>query len=61
LTSALDEEQRDALKDIYTFADQRRAVHESKKIEDAGGYRFNDTNVPTTFNFSSSAPPSFSS
>ena len=33
---------------------------ESRKIENAGGYQFNDTNVPSTFNFSSAPPPSFS-
>jgi len=60
LTGALTDQQRTALQEIYTFADQRKAVMESRKIENAGGYQFNDTNVPSTFNFSSAPPPSFS-
>ncbi|XP_039266742.2 importin-7-like [Styela clava] len=57
LVSGLTDDQRKNLQEVFTTADQRQAEAESKKIEKTGGYQFNTTNVPTTFNFSASGPP----
>ncbi|ESO95346.1 hypothetical protein LOTGIDRAFT_214997 [Lottia gigantea] len=51
LTSGLDNEQRKELEDVFKLADQRRAVAESKQIEERGGYSFTTTSVPQSFNF----------
>ncbi|CAM9462061.1 importin-7-like [Lampetra fluviatilis] len=51
LTTGLTDEQRKAILDVLTTANQRQAAAESKKIEKAGGYKFDNLNVPTTFNF----------
>ncbi|CAK8692133.1 unnamed protein product [Clavelina lepadiformis] len=60
LMSGLSEEQRKALQEIYVLADQRQAAAESKKIEKTGGYQFNSTNVPASFNFGASMPTTLS-
>ncbi|XP_078483140.1 importin-7 isoform X1 [Ciona intestinalis] len=60
LMNGLSEEQKKSLTDIYVLADQRRAAAESKKIEKTGGYRFDNTNVPSSFSFSSAPPPTLS-
>jgi len=58
LISGLNEKQVESLKEIYLFADQRKAAQESKKIENAGGYKFEDKKeVPTTFNFAGNSSP----
>nr|XP_054761682.1 importin-7-like [Lytechinus pictus] len=51
LTSQLTPEQQQELQEIVVLADQRAAAAESKKIEQAGGYKFETTTVPTSFNF----------
>jgi len=51
LTGHLTEVQQKALAEVVTFADQRCAAKESKKIEQAGGYQFAQQTVPGGFNF----------
>jgi len=51
LTGHLTEVQQKALGEVVTFADQRCAAKESKKIEQAGGYQFAQQTVPGGFNF----------
>merc|ERR1711971_800400 len=51
LTGHLTEVQNKALAEVVTFADQRCAAKESKKIEQAGGYQFAQQTVPGGFNF----------
>ncbi|KAK4008612.1 importin-7 [Daphnia magna] len=51
LTGALTSDQQKALNDVIVLADQRRAAAESKRIEEAGGYSFNQQTVPDSFNF----------
>jgi len=53
LTGHLTEVQQKALTEVVTFADQRCAAKESKKIEQAGGYQFAQQTVPGGFNFGS--------
>merc|ERR1712096_212571 len=58
LISGLNEKQVESLKEIYLFADQRKAALESKKIENSGGYKFEDKKeVPTSFNFAGNSSP----
>lgn len=52
LTGSLSDDQRKAMLDVATLADQRHAASESKKIQQSGGYNFTtSTNVPQSFNF----------
>lgn len=51
LTNHLTTEQRKALREVITLADQRKALAESKKIAQSGGYAFQTQTVPTSFNF----------
>lgn len=51
LTGGLTGEQQKSLSDVIVLADQRRAAAESKRIEEAGGYNFNQQTVPSCFNF----------
>jgi hypothetical protein len=60
LTHGLAEAQQKSLNDIFVLADQRHAAAESKKIEKTGGYRFDMTTVPTTFNFAKERPQTLS-
>ncbi|KAK3874176.1 hypothetical protein Pcinc_016350 [Petrolisthes cinctipes] len=54
LTSWLGEEQQKAMQEVATLADQRRAAAQSKKIQQSGGYNFQQTAVPSSFNFGGS-------
>ncbi|PIK52316.1 putative importin-7 isoform X2 [Apostichopus japonicus] len=51
LTEHLSLEQQKEVQEVIVMADQRKAVAESKMIEKAGGYNFQTTSVPQTFNF----------
>ncbi|KAK7864998.1 hypothetical protein R5R35_000025 [Gryllus longicercus] len=51
LTGNLTTEQQKALQEVMLLADQRKAAAESKRIEQSGGYVFNQQTVPTSFNF----------
>ncbi|XP_065333420.1 importin-7 [Cloeon dipterum] len=51
LTGSLSIEQQKKVQDVFTFADQRKAAAESKRIEESGGYIFNQQTVPRKFNF----------
>jgi len=51
LTGHLSEVQKKALTEVISFANQRIAARESKKIELQGGYTFGQQNVPGAFNF----------
>ncbi|XP_063236920.1 importin-7 [Bacillus rossius redtenbacheri] len=51
LVGALTPEQQKSLQDVFVLADQRKAAAESKRIEQSGGYVFNQQTVPTSFNF----------
>merc|ERR1712127_770956 len=51
LTGHLSEVQGKARAEVVTFADQRKAATESKKIELQGGYQFAQQTVPGGFNF----------
>ncbi|KAJ9577133.1 hypothetical protein L9F63_006305, partial [Diploptera punctata] len=51
LTANLTTEQQKALQEVMVLADQRKAAAESKRIEQSGGYVFNQQTVPTSFNF----------
>ncbi|XP_034942293.1 importin-7 [Chelonus insularis] len=51
LTNHLTPEQQKALQEVILLADQRKAVLESKRIEQSGGYAFHSQTVPTSFNF----------
>ncbi|VDI02496.1 Hypothetical predicted protein [Mytilus galloprovincialis] len=44
-------EQTKELEDVFKLAEQRHAAAESKRIEDAGGYVFQNQSVPQNFNF----------
>jgi len=54
LTAPLSADQQKEMQEIATLADQRRAVMESKKIQQSGGYNFQQVAVPSTFNFAGS-------
>lgn len=51
LTEHLSPDQQKEVQEVIVVADQRKAVAESKMIEKAGGYQFQTTSVPQTFNF----------
>jgi len=53
LTGGLTPEQTEKVKQLFVTAEQKKAARESRKIELAGGYQFNITEVPNTFVFSS--------
>ncbi|XP_045465095.1 importin-7 [Harmonia axyridis] len=55
LLSCLNDQQKKALMDICVLADQRRALRESRKIEQQGGYVFTQQAVPSTFKFGDSS------
>lgn len=54
LTTGLSGEQQKVMQEVATLADQRRAAAQSKKIQQSGGYNFQQTAVPTSFNFGGS-------
>ncbi|XP_047481954.1 importin-7-like isoform X1 [Penaeus chinensis] len=54
LTGGLNSDQQKAMQEISTLADQRRAAAQSKKIQQSGGYNFQQVSVPTSFNFGGS-------
>lgn len=51
LMTPITPEQTKELEDVFKLAEQRHAAAESKRIEDAGGYVFQNTSVPQNFNF----------
>uniref|UniRef100_A0A7N5KFT8 Importin-8 n=1 Tax=Ailuropoda melanoleuca TaxID=9646 RepID=A0A7N5KFT8_AILME len=52
LTAPLSEDQRRALQEVYTLAEHRRTVAEAKKkIEQQGGFTFENKGVLSAFNF----------
>uniref|UniRef100_A0A8C4PYI6 Importin 7 n=1 Tax=Eptatretus burgeri TaxID=7764 RepID=A0A8C4PYI6_EPTBU len=51
LTAHLSVEQCRQVQELFSFADQRMAAAESKRIEKQGGYQFQAHVVPTSFNF----------
>ncbi|KAM9673166.1 importin-8 isoform 2-T2 [Trichechus inunguis] len=54
LVAPLSEDQRRALQEVYTVAEHRRSVAEAKKkIEQQGGFTFENKGVLTAFNFGS--------
>jgi hypothetical protein len=53
LASGLTQAQVKELEEIFKLAEQRKAVADSKKIEEGGGYMFTNRQVPTSFNFGS--------
>lgn len=53
LTTGLTTEQKKALEEVVTIADQRKAIKDSKVIEKRGGFQFSQQTVPTTFKFDS--------
>ncbi|KAK2154166.1 hypothetical protein LSH36_275g06021 [Paralvinella palmiformis] len=56
LMAQLNESQQKQLQEIFSLAEKRRAAMESKKIEQRGGYVFNQTVVPGSFNFGGVPP-----
>ncbi|XP_070563950.1 importin-7-like [Ptychodera flava] len=56
LTSGITQEQQSEIQEIVKLADQRRALAESKKIQEVGGYQFTQTAVPTAFQFGMPPP-----
>merc|ERR1712098_269800 len=60
LTGALTETQGTALNEVIVLANQRLAAQQSKKIEEQGGYQFNQATVsPGGFNFGAPATSPF--
>ncbi|VDO04808.1 unnamed protein product [Rodentolepis nana] len=57
LISSLTEAQKSEFKEIAQTAINCMAHKESKRIEKAGGYNFQQTDVPSSFNFSGDPPP----
>ncbi|OWF54942.1 importin-7-like [Mizuhopecten yessoensis] len=51
LTGQLTEAQSKEVEDVFKLAEQRRAAAESKKIEERGGYVFQNMAVPQNFQF----------
>lgn len=51
LTSVLTSEQTNSLQEVFHQAEQRKALLESRRIEQQGGYMFTNMTVPNTFNF----------
>ncbi|CAJ0955968.1 unnamed protein product, partial [Mesorhabditis belari] len=51
MVSPLDEKGQEALRKLITTCAQHAQHEESKKVEQAGGYEFGKTEVPTAFNF----------
>lgn len=51
VTSQLTADQTKQLEEVFKLADQRKAVAESKKIEQGGGYVFSQHTIPSSFNF----------
>jgi len=51
LTAPLSEEDRKALQEAFTMAEQRKAAAHAEAIKKQGGYNFEQKTVPSTFNF----------
>merc|ERR1712198_747690 len=60
LVAPLSENDKKSLQEVFTLANQRRNARESKNIEQAGGYQFNQQTVPGQFNFATNAGHNFS-
>ncbi|XP_042213506.1 importin-7-like isoform X2 [Homarus americanus] len=54
LTGGLSGDQLKTMQEVATLADQRHAAAQSKKIQQSGGYNFQQTAVPASFNFGGS-------
>ncbi|KAH9487616.1 importin-7 [Bulinus truncatus] len=54
LVSGLNASQLKEIEEVFKLAEQRKAVADSKKIEEGGGYMFTNRQVPTSFNFGAS-------
>merc|ERR1712126_166245 len=54
LINSLNEKQKKDIENIFVLGNQRKEAKESKKIEQAGGYQFNNQSVPGQFNFANS-------
>lgn len=54
LTGSLTPDQRLEMQEVATLADQRHAAQESRRIQQSGGYNFQQVSVPTSFNFGGS-------
>merc|ERR1712088_657248 len=54
LINSLNEKQKKDIENIFILGNQRKDAKESKKIEKAGGYHFNNQNVPGQFTFANS-------
>lgn len=57
LTVSLNDDNKKELDEIFVTAEKKRAFLESKRIEQAGGYQFNNMQVPNSFCFNASSPP----
>jgi len=53
LTSGLTPKQQQEIQQVFTMADKRKALSDSKQIEQRGGYVFDQQTIPTNFNFCS--------
>lgn len=54
LTGSLSADQRLEMQEVATLADQRHAAQESRRIQQSGGYNFQQVSVPASFNFGGS-------
>ena len=61
LVANLSDQEKKSLQDVFTLGNQRLAAKQSKSIEQAGGYQFQNQTVPGQFNFASGADPNFHS
>merc|ERR1719460_25496 len=55
LVAPLSEQDKKSLQEVFMLANQRKNARESRNIEQAGGYQFNQQTVPGQFNFSSNS------
>merc|ERR1719351_517796 len=60
LIAPLSDNDKKSLQEVFTLANQRRNARESKNIEQAGGYQFNQQTVPGQFNFATNSGHNFS-
>merc|ERR1711879_690724 len=59
LTAGLTQDNVKAVQEVFKLCEQRQAAKRSKSIEQAGGYQFNQQQVPGQFNFSPNHPSNF--
>ncbi|XP_005102563.1 importin-7 isoform X2 [Aplysia californica] len=53
MVNGLNPGQMKEIEEVFKLAEQRKAVTDSKKIEEGGGFSFTNRQVPSTFNFGS--------